>query len=102
MNSDMNADYDALVGILNAAFDQASSGKGKERHANGRPFDRQPIMEMGRMTGPGALSSQAMKKTQEALGMVSRGDYAEAERELLGAIIYAAAAVLLVKERVGN
>lgn len=102
MNSDVNADYYALAGILNAAFDQASSGKGKERHANGRPFDRQPIMEMGRMTGPSGPAFQAMKKTQEALGMVSRGDYAAAERELLGAIIYAAAAVLLVREKVGN
>ena len=45
--------YDALAKILQLALDQVQAGKGKERHANGRSFDKQPIMEIGRMVGTG-------------------------------------------------
>lgn len=95
-----DTEYDALAGVFNAAFDQASSGKGRERHANGRPFDRQPIMETSRMVGLGFPAGQVMKKAQEACGMADRGQLHEAERELLGVIVYAAAAVLLVREKI--
>lgn len=92
--------YDALRGVLADAAEQASSGKGRERHANGKPFDRQPIMEIGRMLSSvcdGELY-QAIKKSQEASGMISRGDFDAAERELLGGINYLAAAILLIRE----
>ncbi len=39
--------YDCLRHVLALALQQANAGKGKERHANGKPFDRQPIMEIG-------------------------------------------------------
>lgn len=91
--------YGALRDVLDEAFLQAAEGKGKERHANGRPFHRQPIMEVSRIVGPGFAAGQVMKKTGEAVGMVSRGERAAAERELLGAIVYAAAAVLLIREQ---
>ncbi|MDQ0505960.1 hypothetical protein [Xanthobacter agilis] len=97
-----DAHYALLRSTLDAAFEQASAGKGRERHANGRPFDRQPIMEIGRMVGPGYATGQAMKKSQEALGMLSRGERDAAVRELLGAIIYTAAAVLLIEEGAAN
>lgn len=93
-------EYSSLEEILRQAFDQASSGKGRERHANGRPFDRQPIMETSRMVGLGFPAGQVMKKAQEACGMADRGQLHEAERELLGVIVYAAAAVLLVREKI--
>lgn len=92
-------DYITLATALHAAYAQSASGKGRERHANGRPFDRQPIMEIGRMVGPGYQIGQAMKKGQEAMGMLSRNEHARAQAELLGAIVYMAAAWLLVAEQ---
>lgn len=90
--------YAPLRSILDAAYNQASLGKGKERHANDRPFLQQPIMEITRMHGLGFVTGQASKKAQEAIGMMSRGEHAAAERELLGAIVYLAAAALRVRE----
>lgn len=91
--------YEALAGILQEAHDQAASGKGKERHANARPFMQQPILEIGRMCGLGYPTGQAQKKTQEAVGMFNRGEHKRAEAELLGAINYLAAAILLIREQ---
>lgn len=88
--------YQLLAATLVKALEQAQTGKGKERHANGRSFARQPIMEIGRMVGPGYQIGQAMKKGQEAMRLPT------AERqiaELLGAINYLAAAVLLITEQ---
>lgn len=90
--------YEPLAEILQTALDQAQAGKGKERHANGREFDRQPIMEIGRMVGLGYPTGQAKKKIQEAVGMFNRGEADRAVNELLGAIIYSAAAILLIRE----
>lgn len=90
--------YDGLSTILRDAHAQASVGKGRERHANGRPFDRQPIMELGRMFGPGFAAGQAAKKAQEAMGMLHRQNNDAAVAELLGAINYLAACVMLVRE----
>jgi hypothetical protein len=91
-------DYAELTRALDAAIEQAAAGKGKERHANGKPFDRQPIMEIARMVGPGYQIGQAMKKGQEAMGMHARGETGRARAELLGAINYMAAAWLLLEE----
>lgn len=90
--------YETLWNVLQDAFEQASAGKGKERHANDRPFDEQPLMSIGRHTGPGGPLFQVEKKAIEALGMFSRGEYDAAERELLGAINYAAATIMLIRE----
>lgn len=98
-NSFADPNYAALVTVLKAAHEQAAFGKGRERHANERGFDRQPIMELGRMFGPGFSAGQAAKKAQEAMGMIQRGDAGAAEAELLGAINYLAACVMLVREQ---
>lgn len=92
------AGYESLADVLVRAYSQAAVGKGKERHANGKPFDRQPIMELSRLYGPGFAAGQAAKKTQEALGMLSRGETAAALAELHGAIVYVAATAALVRE----
>lgn len=89
--------YEPLADILDAALDQAQRGKGKERHANNRPFIQQPIMEIGRMVGPGFAIGQAIKKGQEATRLSSGSAQV---RELLGAINYLAAAILLIEEEV--
>lgn len=93
------AGYEPLARVLEAAYDQSARGKGKERHANARPFMRQPIMEIGRMVGSGYQIGQIMKKVQEAKGMADRGNHQAAKAELLGAIVYSAAAFMLLDEQ---
>jgi hypothetical protein len=87
-------DYAALRHVLRLALEQAAEGKGKERHANDKPFDQQPMMEIGRMVGHGFCLGQAIKKAQES----SRMEPDAAKRELLGAINYLAGAYLLLEE----
>lgn len=88
--------YDTLAVVLIDAYKQASEGKGKDRHATNNPFDKQPILEISRMVGVGGPLFQAMKKCQEAtrLPTVDRQ-----VAELLGAINYIAAAIILLKEQ---
>ena len=91
--------YEDLSAVLIDAFKQATEGKGRDRHARGAPFDRQPIHEICRMLrGPPGAMFQALKTPQEASGMIERGDYPAADRELLGAIVYVAAAVKITRE----
>lgn len=93
------AGYETLGHELNEAYIQSSLGKGKERHANGRPFDRQPILELARLYGPGFTAGQSAKKTQEALGMAARGEFERAIAEVHGAIVYLAATALRLREQ---
>ena len=86
--------YQSLRRVLELALEQASAGKGKERHANDKSFDQQPMLEIGRMVGPAFCLGQAIKKSQEA----SRMGPDAAKRELLGAINYLAGAYLLLEE----
>ena len=88
--------YADLRQVLMLALEQASGGKGAQRHGQGKPFDRQPMLEISRMLNgsPIGCMYQAIKKTQEA----SRMDTGAAQRELLGAINYLAGAYLLLEE----
>ena len=87
--------YEPLAKVLQAAMDQSSRGKGRERHATtGTPFLSQPICEIGRMVGVGYNIGQAMKKGQEAMRLPRD----RAQAELLGGIVYLAAAYLLLGE----
>jgi hypothetical protein len=86
--------YENLAAVLQKALDQAQTGKGHERHANDKPFDRQPILEITRMVGLGYPLGQASKKAQEA----ARLPAGRAQAELLGAINYLAAAWLHLEE----
>jgi hypothetical protein len=90
--------YASLQRELQSAYEQSSAGKGKERHANGRPFDRQPILELSRLYGPGFAAGQAAKKTQEALGLFNRGNKDGALAEVHGAIVYLAAVAVRLRE----
>lgn len=94
----MSNGYEPLQKVLQSAYTQAAGGKGKERHANGKPFNKQPIMEIGRMVGAGYATGQAMKKLQEAKSMMDKGNFEAAKAEALGAINYSAAFFLLVQE----
>lgn len=92
--------YDSLFNVLTRALHQAQDGKGKERHAQpGQAFEDQPIISIGQLVGMGFQNGQAIKKMVEAQGMVARGDFAAAEREILGAINYLAATIIEVNRR---
>lgn len=90
--------YQSLARVLQDAHDQAAIGKGRERHASASPFEHQKIMRNGRTFGAGFPLGQGAKKTEEAMGMLNRGQRDEAVAELLGAIVYLSAAVLLIQE----
>lgn len=98
LQHDGSRDYEPLKRVLKLAYSQAAAGKGKERHANSKPFSDQPIMEIGRMVGMGYHTGQAIKKAQESHGMVARKQFPQAQAELLGAINYLASAWLLIEE----
>lgn len=89
--------YDKLYYVLDRAFDQAAEGKGKERHAydDKEPFEKQPICEICTRLGSidGALF-QAVKKIYECKRLPSE----RAVNELLGAINYIAAAIILLEQ----
>lgn len=91
--------YLPLMQVLADAYGQAASGKGNDRHAAGKPFVEQPILEIVRMQdGIDGHTYQVMKKAQEAGRMVRRGQHQAAVAELYGIINYAAAAVIRVRE----
>lgn len=85
-----NAGYEPLAAVLSQALDQAQNGKGKERHAKDQPFADQPMQLLIDLYGSGFALGQAAKKMQEA----QRLPYEHARAELLGAINYAAGAVI--------
>jgi len=93
--------YNTLATVLSMAFDQASVGKGKVRHADNEPFDKQIICEVSRrlQNHPTAAPLfQAVKKIYES----GRLNPPAAIHELLGAINYTAAAIILLKEKFEN
>jgi hypothetical protein len=95
-----NPDYDSLHTVLKAAYDQASKGKGKERHAgNGLAFTEQPMQTISKLLGTSdGLAFQAIKKVTEAKGMQT---FEQKERELLGAIVYTAGIIIFEKSKAG-
>lgn len=91
--------YSKLAAALRGAKDQAEFGKGLERHADGEPFENQKICVIGRWLRRSPVAGplqQAVKKMVESAGFTP----ARAIHELEGAINYAAAAIVLLKELV--
>ena len=91
--------YGRLGAVLGMAFEQAASGKGKERHANSLPFHEQPMQQIARRRGIGFVLGQADKKSEEAQGMLERGDRKAAIQEILGAINYLAGAIIYIQDQ---
>ena len=86
--------YAALGTVLDDALDQAQAGKGAARHAlDGEAFVDQQIVQLCEWLGSsqGAIF-QATKKALES----TRLPYGRARAELLGAINYLAAAVIVL------
>ena len=85
--------YEQLAAVLQDAYNQAAKGKGAARHGTGKPFHEQPMQDLIRLYGPGFALGQAGKKMQES----QRMDRDAAERELLGAIVYIAGAIIAAR-----
>ena len=90
----MSGEYASLDCILGEALLQASVGKGHKRHATGENFEHQPICEVSRRLGLAFPLGQAVKKIYES----RRLSHSQAKHELLGAINYLAAAIILIDE----
>lgn len=91
----MDEQYKSLSDVLDLAYARASEGKGAERHADGRPFEEQDICSEMRYLGVNPAIFQARKKVKEVTRL------SETERkinEFLDAIVYCAAAVIILQE----
>lgn len=92
--------YDTLSSIFNEALHRASEGKGKDRHANGKPFDEQPIVALNlTLSSQDGPLFQIQKKCAEASRFYASGERERAENELLDCIVYAAGAVITGRRR---
>ena len=88
-------EYISLGLVLQSALEQASKGKGRERHASeGEAYEDQIICEVARRVGLGYPLGQAVKKIYES----QRIGGEKGRAELLGAINYIAAAVIVDRE----
>lgn len=94
----VNHGYESLADVLQRALDQAQDGKGAERHADGKPFDQQPMQQLISLFGTGFAGGQAAKKAQESMRM----EHDAAVRELLGGIVYLAGAIVHMERRRGK
>lgn len=90
--------YEKLDDVLARAFNQASQGKGKERHANDLPFHEQPMQQVNAMVGVGFSHGQAIKKIIESQNMAPE----QAVHELLGAICYLAGSIITLESANDN
>jgi len=88
--------YAKLRHVLGDAYDQAAVGKGRDRHVKheAQPFEHQPICSLQRIYGSGYAFGQVGKKMEESMRM----DTKAAVAELYGAIVYIAAAIIVLEE----
>ena len=89
----MSDNYKLLEEVYAMAHEDASGGKGKERHADDNPYQEQPIMWIEKYFKSYQLG-QSVKKLHESQRLPKEA----AINELLGAINYIAAHVIFLKE----
>ena len=96
LDIELNPKYDSLYKVLLSAYNQASNGKGKERHQlnDEEPFENQKICEIARRLSIDYNLGQAVKKIYESKRLTDGRDIAE----LYGAINYIAAAIIVKQE----
>jgi hypothetical protein len=94
--------YEQLAAVLDESLAHAQTGKGRDRHACGEPFHDQQIVQLGEWMGRSThfAIGQACKKAIESTRL--EADPLRARAELLGAINYLAAAVLVIDRRAGG
>lgn len=86
-----DTNYALLKDVLDRAYEQASAGKGKERHAGGQAFEDQPMLVISELLDTvDGMAFQVIKKTREGRGLGKEA----AIREFLGAINYLAGMVI--------
>lgn len=87
---------EALFNVLEEAFNQCTKGKGNERHGHDSQLFQQQWVTLAKHHGVGFLTGQAAKKLNEAAILHDAEGYTRSayERELLGAIVYTAFAIL--------
>lgn len=93
--------YSALEEVLDDALEQSENGKGKERHANDNRYEDQVICVVQRLLKDhpfGGHAYQIIKKTIEAGRLYKIKGKEAAYQEMLGAINYASAMCILIKE----
>jgi hypothetical protein len=95
LHEETKKNYNILIQVLIEAFNQAAYGKGKERHASNDSYDKQPCCSIARKVGIGFPLGQAMKKIEESIRLETEHGIAE----LLGAINYIAAAIIVLQEK---
>lgn len=93
----LNESFRPLEAALHAAFQQAATGKGQERHGNGTAFLDQIIFSLADLYQDGHLF-QAAKKMHESQKL----EPAAAVRELEGAIVYLAAKMIRLNQQHGG
>lgn len=103
IDSQPPVDRHPLESVFADVLDQVTKGKGSERHGEteggrGLTFSEQPIMTITRYVGNGYPLGQAMKKISEVPALMKHKGRDAAYKEILGAIAYAAAAALYLKE----
>lgn len=85
-----------LYPVLIEAIDQAMHGKGERHGGASVPWLTQPIFHYAKMHGRAFLTGQAAKKLEEAAS--TRNDDAFIT-EVLGAIVYAGAAIIFERQK---
>lgn len=88
----MNDNYKLLKETLDGALEQASKGKGLERHADNQSYEEQPIMWIEKYFQSYQLG-QAVKKMHESQRLSKEA----AIEELKGAINYIAAKIIFLQ-----
>lgn len=97
-NPRLRAGYGPLADVLDKALNQAQFGKGNDRHnQNEERFEDQQIVQLGEWMGRSTVFGigQACKKAIESTHLSDE----KAIEELLGAINYLAAAVIVIQRR---
>lgn len=96
--------YDSLNEVLHDAYEQAANGKGKERHATDNAYKDQVICAVQRLSFKhpfGYQAGQVCKKIIEAGRLFEQGKTDAAYAEVCGAVNYAAAMGIMIKEMGG-
>lgn len=92
----MGGNYQLIRDVLDQALEQASTGKGEERHGKGLDFGDQPMLSISAMlNSPDGMAYQAVKKVIESRGLSTTNAKVA---ELLGAINYIAGMVIYYQD----
>jgi hypothetical protein len=91
---EIDKNYASLFEQYLGALEHASVTKGKERHANGLPFEQQKICRINRNVGIGFGLGQCIKKSEEVKVLPPEMGI----KELYGVINYASGVIIVLKE----